>query len=459
MHRLTGWVRRGAAGGLGLMAIAGACAGRGSVSAKAPETASPEMVARPIQATAAGYGLWLDEARAPGIADNTVLLREFLATELTAADRQLFTDVLPFVRAQIDHTAADLRARDYPLRTDPKTGEWETTDGGYWTAGHWVGLLWQEYQLSGDARYARMARDKAAGIYAEAARSAHGHDHGFLFGLSHVMGMPLVDAQTAAEFRTRALVAAATYTTKMDPVMGLVHWHNTHEENRRRESDISVIDSMMNVPFMWWASEQSGEPRFRAIGLRQAEGIRKYAVRPDFSTAHGVEFDPRHGTFLRQHTVQGYADNSTWTRGHSWGIYGFTVVYAKTGDKSWLVTARGLADYYLNHPKLTPDLVPVWDFDDPDPHAPRDTSAAACVASGLQELARFEDDPERAKLYMRKSIATLRSLSAPPWLARGTRDQAILLHGCQHFPKNVKDNGLIFGDYYYVEALVRLLNW
>jgi unsaturated chondroitin disaccharide hydrolase len=434
----------------------------GLVLAASVAASAPRPPVRPVPtAVPPDYGLWLDEDRSPDVADNTEMLREFLATELSDADRELFRGVLPFIREQIDRTAAELPKDQFPLKTDLRTGKWDTSDPGYWTAGHWVGLLWEEYRLTGEARYEKLAREGAARIAAAAERSPRGHDHGFLFGLSHVRGMELSkDKSLRAKLREHALIAAQTYTTKLHPGLGIVHWHGTHEENRTRERDLSVIDSMMNVPFMWWASEQTGEARFREIGLKQAEAIRKYAIRPNFSTAHGVEFDPRDdGKFVRHKTVQGYADDSTWTRGHSWGIYGFTVVYAKTGDKSWLKTARGLADFYLNHPKLTPDQVPVWDFDDPAPDPPRDTSAAAVVASALQELARFEDDPARAKTYMRKSIAALRSLSSSPWLAKGTKDHAILLHGCQHFPKDVKDNGLIFGDYYYVEALVRLLNW
>lgn len=423
--------------------------------------ASPSLAQSP--SPAAGYGLWVDENRAQGVPDQTAALRRFLECELPQDRRRFLAEALAFARAQVDRTADLLDSRpadEFPLRTDPATGQWEMVNVTYWTAGHWVGQLWDLHRITGDPRYAAWALAKTERIGASDLDLPWSHDQGFLFGLSHVKGLPFVDGGTRTRLGGRAVEAAGMYLRKRNPHNGLVHWHGTYEGDRDKAAVEAIVDSMMNVPFLWWASEHSGDPRYREAGLAHAEAVRAHLVRPDFSTAHVVRFDPRDGRILGQDSAQGHSKDSMWARGHSWAVYGFAVVYAKTGDRRWLETARGLADFYLAHPRLPADHVPYWDLDAPGiPNEPRDTSAAAVMAAGLQQLARFEDDPRRAERYLRESISILETLSGPFYLARGTNDQAIILHGCRNHRKGVSDNGLVFGDYYYLEALIRLLYW
>jgi unsaturated chondroitin disaccharide hydrolase len=415
------------------------------------------------EAPSVGYGLWVDESRAAGISDQTQPLRAFLQREVSGDRRRALTDALAFARAQVDRTALLLDSRpadEFPLRTDPATGEWEMVNVTYWSSGHWVGQLWDLHSITGDPRYAARALLKADRIAASDLDLTWSHDQGFLFGLSHVKGLPFVDEPARTRLEENAIAAAGMYLRKANPHNGLIHWHGTYEDDRDKPEVDAIVDSMMNVPFLWWASEASGDPRYRAVGLRHAEAVRAHLVRADFSTAHAVRFDPRDGRILGQDSAQGHSKDSMWARGHSWAIYGFAVVYAKTGDRRWLETARGLADFYLAHPRLPADHIPYWDLDAPRiPNEPRDSSAAAIVAAGLQQLARFEDDPQRAEGYLRRSIAILETLSGPFYFARGTNDQALILHGCRNHRKGVSDNGLVFGDYYYLEALIRLLHW
>jgi hypothetical protein len=421
---------------------------------------APEAPEPPAPA-GADYGVWVDEHRAPGVADNTSALRDFLAHEL-APHRERLDAAFRFAQAQIEHTAALMETRpldDFPLRTDPLTGEWSMADTTYWTSGHWVGQLWLLRQATGDERYTRWALPKAQRIGERVREMTATHDHGFLFGLSHVQGLRFVEDADRARLREDTLTAARTYLSKQNPYNGLVHWHGSYEEDLDEPLATSIVDSMMNVPLLWWASEQTGDGRFREAGLRHTEAIRSDLVRPNFSTVHGVDFDPRNGHVLGLRSHQGYAIDSTWSRGQAWGIYGFTIVYAKTGQRRWLETARGLADFYLSHPRLPADRVPYWDFDAPGDDQPRDTSAAAVAAAGLQQLARFEDDRGRAERYLHESTVTLVSLASPPYSAQGTNDQALVRHGCRNLHKGELDNGLVFGDYYFLEALVHALDW
>ena len=419
--------------------------------------------APPPPPSSAGYGLWVDEHRAPVVPDNTEALRRFLAAELTAPRRAGLESALAFSRGQVERTAHLLESRpvdEFPLRTDPVTGVWEMVNVTYWTAGHWVGQLWDLHAATADPRFAAWALPKTERIGTQDRDLVWSHDQGFLFGLSHVKAMPFVDAPTRARFRENVLAAADTYLRKQNPHNGLIHWHGDYEGDREKPEVDAIIDSIMNVPLLFWVHEQTGEARWREAGIRYLEAVRAHLVRPDFSTAHSVRFDPRDGRILGRDSAQGYSKDSTWARGHAWGIYGFTIAFAKTGDRRYLETARGLADFYLAHPRLPKDLVPYWDFDAPGiPNEPRDSSAGAVVAAGLQQLARFEEDPRRAEGYLKKSIAMLESLGSPAYLTRGTPDQAVLRHGCRNHRRGVSDNGLVFGDYYYIEALLRLLGW
>jgi unsaturated chondroitin disaccharide hydrolase len=431
-------------------------AGAGSIAA-----ASPSFSASPP--TPSGYGLWLDDHRAAGVADNTEALRRILNKELTGARRRALEDVFTFARGQVDRTAMLLESRpldEFPLRTDLTTGAWEMANVTYWTSGHWIGQLWELRRVTGDPRYTAWAMPRVERIGVMDRELLWSHDQGFLFGLSHVKAMPFVDDAARAHLREAVLAAADTYAKKQNPFNGLIHWHNTFEADREKSEADAIVDSMMNVPFLFWVSEETGESRWREAALRHVEAVRANLVRPDFSTAHSVRFDPRDGKILGRDTAQGYSKDSTWARGQAWAIHGFAVLYAKTGDRRYLETARGVADFYLANPHLPADLVPWWDFDAPGiPDEPRDSSAAAVTASALQLLARVEEEPRRAEAYLKKSIAMVESLSGPAYLSRGTVDQAILRHGCRNQRRGVSDNGLVFGDYYFLEALVRLLYW
>jgi unsaturated chondroitin disaccharide hydrolase len=154
-------------------------------------------------------------------------------------------------------------------------------------------------------------------------------------------------------------------------------------------------------------------------------------------------------------TVQGYADSSTWARGQAWAIDGFTMTYRETRDARFLDTARRVADWFIAH--LPADRIPYWDFNAPGiPLEPRDTSAAAIAASGLLELSTLDPDPARAQNYASTARSILLALSAPPYLSEGTGSEAVLLHGTANKPGGSSDTGLIYGDYYFLEAMLRL---
>jgi unsaturated chondroitin disaccharide hydrolase len=205
---------------------------------------------------------------------------------------------------------------------------------------------------------------------------------------------------------------------------------------------------------LFWASKHGGQAEWYNMAVSHALKTRQEHVRPDGSTYHVVTFDPATGLVRSKGTAQGYSATSTWARGQAWAIYGFTMTYRETGDARFLDTARRTADYFLAH--LPSAQVPYWDFQAPNiPNEPRDSSAAAIAASGLLELSRLEPDVIRQHNYLSGALAMLGALASPAYLAEGTANSAILLHGTNNKPGGDYDTGLIWGDYYFLEALLR----
>ena len=191
------------------------------------------------------------------------------------------------------------------------------------------------------------------------------------------------------------------------------------------------------------------------MAIQHALTTRQYHVRPDGSTYHVVDFDPESGAFVRGLTWQGYADESAWARGQAWGIYGFTMAYRETTDQRFLDTAQALAAFFLDH--LPEDVVPYWDFHAPNvPDEERDASSGAIAASGLLELSTLVS-PEDGARYRERAVALLIELGSDRYLTRGLSNSALLLHSVGSRPGGMEvDVPIIYGDYYYVEALLRL---
>jgi hypothetical protein len=185
-----------------------------------------------------------------------------------------------------------------------------------------------------------------------------------------------------------------------------------------------------------------------------ARTVINHQIRSDFSTSHVIDFNPESGVFLKQDTHQGFSATSCWSRGQAWAICGFGDCYRATDDPVFLDTARNLAEFALKN--LPTDLVPFWDFHSPDiPNDVRDSSAASIMASGLFNLATLETDPEKATRWQTHSEVILKSLWEN-YSSRGTTEPSILIHGTRSKPHNLMDHGLVYGDYYFVEALSKL---
>jgi unsaturated chondroitin disaccharide hydrolase len=321
-----------------------------------------------------------------------------------------------------------------------------------WTTSFWPGVLWLAYDLTGDEDYLRAAAAHVPGFAERIHRriDVDTHDLGFLYTLSCVVPWRLTGDETA---RRAALAAADHLLSRVLEPAGIIQaWGDLRDPAQRGRT---IIDSLMNTPLLFWASEVSGDPRYADAARRHVEQLREHIVRPDGTTFHTFYWDTTTGAPLRGETEQGSADDSCWARGQAWGIYGFTRNYRHTGDRALLDAARRCADRFLSH--LPADQVAYWDlvFGDGSGEE-RDSSAAAIAVGGLSELAAELGDDPCAERYRAAAGHILASLIEGYAGAREPGSNALLLHGVYDKPKDVGvDEGNLWGDYFYLEALTR----
>jgi unsaturated chondroitin disaccharide hydrolase len=344
-------------------------------------------------------------------------------------------------------------ATDYPDDTTVQ-GRYHArgSRGGYpagsnigWTTGFWPGMLWLAYALTRDAKY-RAAGETHVRRFADRLQrqiEVDHHDLGFLYTLSCVAGWRLTDSSLA---RQVAIRAADQLLTRWLPAPGVLQaWGHLDDALERGRT---IVDSLMNLPLLYWASQETGESRFASAATRHAEQVMENMVRPDGSTYHTFYFDVGSGAPRFGRTHQGHRDESTWARGQAWAVYGFALVYAYTGRSVFRTTAERCADVFLAH--LPADCIAYWDFDFVDgSDEPRDSSAVAIAACGLLELSSDE--------YRAAAERLIQAL----WDTCATRgsgeSDALLLHGTQNRNTGAGvDEGNLWGDYFYLESLTRL---
>ena len=277
------------------------------------------------------------------------------------------------------------------------------------------------------------------------------HDVGFKIFCSFGNGYRITQDP---DYREVILRAAQSLATRFSPVVGCIKSWNS---GSRGQYPV-IIDNMMNLELLLWASKQpGGKQEWYDIAKSHANKTIENHIRENGSTYHVVDYDPQTGNVLKRNTVQGYSDESTWARGQAWGLYGFTMIYRETGDTLYLHTAQRLADYFITN--LPEDVVPYWDFQAPNiPDEQKDASAAAIAASGFLELSTLVRPEEKSK-YMDAAVALITALCSPGFSAEGTSSSGIILHGVGNRNSNSEvDVTLIYSDYYFIEALMRYLN-
>lgn len=322
------------------------------------------------------------------------------------------------------------------------------TENDDWTNSFWTGLLWLCYQTTGDEAVRELAQNYTADFRRrlEAERNLNHHDIGFLYALSCVADAALTGSSFARE---TALLAADKLLGRFCEKGGFIQaWGNVGA----RDSYRLIVDGLLNLPLLFWASGQTGDPRYAAAARTHLYTTLRYAMRPDGSAYHTFYFDPGDGRPLRGVTHQGYSDDSAWSRGQAWVICGTALARRYVEDDGILEVFRRAADYFLAH--LPDDHVCYWDLIFTDGPEERDTSAAAIAACGMLEASQYTG----CEGYREKALQILESL-AGSYTSRAARADGILLHGVYAKPlggRDGTDECMIWGDYYYMEALARL---
>lgn len=340
---------------------------------------------------------------------------------------------------------------DLPRSIDHGQAQWNFVGYRDWCSGFWPGILWYLYEASHDFKWKQQATRFTEQLGHLSDRPGFDHDLGFQLFNSYGNGYRLVKYPA---YKKLLLRSADSLATLYNPRVGtLLSWpamvkkmgwpHNT------------IIDNMMNLELLFWASKHNGGRRLYDIAVSHAEVTMRNHFRPDYSAYHVVVYDTTSGKKIKGLTHQGFADESMWARGQSWAIYGFTMCYRETRKPEFLNFAQKVADRYLKD--LPADLIPYWDFNVAVlPGAPKDASAAAVTASALLELSTFVKSGKMAQLYRSKAQQMLLSLSSRHYQSRN-QNSAFLLHSTGHKPNGTEvDASIIYADYYYLEALIRL---
>ncbi|HTK02322.1 MAG TPA: glycosyl hydrolase [Bordetella sp.] len=382
---------------------------------------------------------------------------------ISAEQAALFREILDRSAAKIDADEPSLGV-EFPYVTS-ENGQWKllpaSLSAGYsekgwshgnWFCGFWVGLLWVAYLHTGESRFATWARERMR-LVGQRADDGNTHDIGFIFDSSAIPGFHITGDDWYARFALEAAdkLRARLITTRRGAY--LASWGPLSDPRGR---SASAIDTMANLPLLYWAANHSDDGSYRLCAEAHARMTADNFVRADHSTYHAVEYDAVSGERRRGYTFQGAFDESTWSRGQAWAIYGYVQSARETGKLAYLTLAEQCADYYLH--RLGDRQVPPWDFDaNGDDAGIKDTAAAAVVSSALLELGRLHPDPARAGQWWQRGVTMLEALCRDEF-ARPPLQHGLLVNSCYSKPHNEGVRGAtMFGDFYFAEALCAVM--
>lgn len=377
---------------------------------------------------------------------------EFVNENVGFADRQM--------RLMLAATG-EPTGKNYPRTTD-KNGKFRTTSIHDWTPGFFPGSLWYLYELTSDDYWKEEAEKWTYPMERQKTFTGN-HDIGFMMYCSYGQAERLA---SKSEYKDILVESANSLCTRFnEKVQAIESWNYRKAWNGNEWFFPVIIDNMMNLELLFYASRVTGDQRYYDVAVAHANTTLKYHFRNDFSSYHVVDYDTITGLPLHQQTCQGYSDNSTWSRGQAWAVYGYTMMYRETENAIYLDAAKKMADYYIRN--LPDDLIPPWDFNvgqpgffpDGDSYAVnhkekvKDASASAIVCSALFELGQFASSQE----YTDVAIKMLKSLGSSSYRAPlGKNANFIIMHCTGSYPHDSEiDVPLVYADYYFLEALTR----
>jgi len=320
-----------------------------------------------------------------------------------------------------------------------------------WTNGFWPGMMWLMYDATKNPEYRKTAEraeellDKA--LYEEVEKLDH--DVGFMWHLSSGANYRLTGNKKSF---IRNFCAANLLAGRYNIKGGYIRAWNFKWAGREDTTGWAIIDCMMNLPLLYWASQETGDPRFKNIAMNHADKTLKYHVREDGSVNHIVQYDPETGEFIQSHTGQGFEPTSSWSRGQSWALYGYTLSYIHTKEERYLNTAKKVANYFIA--AVCDDWLPKCDFRSPKDPVIYDASAGLIAANGLIELSRVVPEHEKDMYY--KAALNLIEAITNHFADWSDDTDAIITNATEAYHFGQKHIPLIYADFYFVEAMNKL---
>lgn len=372
-------------------------------------------------------------------------MNAYLTEEEKAWLDSVYDKICKKISAESDRIGSDI---PYIAERGKYTEDCGARDIAWWTNGFWAGLLWQMYHATGEEKYKEQARiteerldrslEEFEGLY---------HDVGFMWMHSAVADYRLTGDKKSF---TRGHHAANLLAGRFNILGNYIRAWN---------GDLSgwmIIDCLMNLSLLYWATEETKDPRFAAIARRHADTALEKVLRKDGSSNHIVIMDPENGDVLETPGGQGIAAGSSWSRGQAWAVYGFAISYAHTKEERYLDAAKQAAHYFIANLALN-DYLPLCDFRAPMEPVLYDSTAGACAACGLLEIAKHVKDEEKA-LYQRSALKILTAMEKK-FCNWKEEEDGILYYGRVDYNNPAKDEdiSIIYGDYFFVEAVLRLL--
>lgn len=317
-----------------------------------------------------------------------------------------------------------------------------------WTSGFFPGELWFLYEYTQNNFWKKKAQQHTDMLEKEKLNGST-HDMGFKVYCSFGNGYRLTHDE---HYKEVLLQSARTLATRFKPKAGIIR---SWDHSTTRWACPVIIDNMMNLELLFWATKESQDSTFYRIAVDHAKTTMKHHFRPDFSSYHVVDYDTITGHVLKKNTHQGFADESAWSRGQAWALYGYTMCYRETQLPEFLEQAENIEKYLFTHRNMPEDLIPYWDFNAPDiPNEPRDVSAATVIASALYELSLY--DAEKGQRYKNNADQIMDNLTKHYRATLKKDNGFLLLHSTGTKPTNTEvDVPIVYADYYFIEALMR----
>lgn len=369
-----------------------------------------------------------------------------------------------FVQAQLEDASQQIKflaqsVKENDIPTTYSNGKHINWGSSWWCSGFYPGTVLYLYEYTKDPEFLNEAKTKLKYLEKEKLNTRT-HDLGFMLFCS--FGNALRLTQDSLAYNDILLTGAQSLSSRFREAPQVIRSWDGNKFNYP-----VIIDNMMNLEFLTQASKISGDKKFYDIAVAHANTTMKNHFRKDYSSYHVVDYNETTGEVLHKKTAQGAFDESAWSRGQAWALYGYVMMFRETGNSKYLKQAQGIAKFYLNHPNLPKDMIPFWDMDQNklNPNSVyysqrelRDASSAAVFASALLELSQYTKGKDSQK-YIHSAEVMLKSLSEAPYKAAYKENGGFILkHSVGSIPhKTEVDVPLTYADYYYVEALIRYL--